>query len=232
MVVYVNQVKHYLRLTALPAGVKLNNVKLWNMEGNNQHQPRNLSPTPNISQKLNSSQAQPSSPPSTLNINPPSPSMLSNDNSQEALSTAAQSNAAFDRLLNMIPTTPTNLGGGLKMPNQTSEPSMKGDDATSHYTSTPVREGSKPMWQKQDEHQRDPHASGEASRAEPAKSVDVHNLWTQLLGAGLVSGSSTAASGLAGNKPLAIPGLETTTEEKEAEGRDGEQEDKTNQTEA
>ena len=199
------------------------------MEGNIQHQPRNLSPTPNMSQKLNSTQAQPSSPPSSLNINPPSPSMLSNDNSQEALSTAAQSNAAFDRLLNMIPTTPTNLGGGLKIPNQTSEPSMKGDEATSHYTSTPVREGSRPMWQKQDEQQQDSHASGEASRAEPAHSVDVHNLWTQLLGAGLVSGSSTTASGLAGNKALAIPGLETTTtEEKEAENKEGEGDDKTN----
>ena len=32
MAVYVNQVKHYLRLTALPGGVKLNAIKLWNME--------------------------------------------------------------------------------------------------------------------------------------------------------------------------------------------------------
>ena len=214
MVVYVNQVKHYLRLTALPAGVKLNNVKLWNMEQNQTVQ-RNVSPTPNPSLKVDNSQASiqdesvkntdsSSSLPTILN--PPSPSALANDNSQEAFTAVAQSNAAFDRLINMIPTTPTNLGGGLKMPIHTlSETSVGGDGSSQNcsYTSTPIQDKSRPNWKKENTEQpsQTPETTGQGNAGN--KPVDVHNLWAQLLGAGLVTTPSASAN-------MAIPGLDST----------------------
>merc|ERR1719323_2297626 len=63
----------------------------------------------------------------TTSQNPPSPELF-NENSQEAFSVSAQNNAAFDRLLNMIPTTPINLGGGLKMPNETKSETSIGQE--------------------------------------------------------------------------------------------------------
>merc|ERR1712018_462047 len=203
MVVYVDQVKHYLRLTALPAGVKLNSVKLWNME-ENQNIQRNPSPTPNSTTKASNSQlvvqndsgnnTDPSSPPT--NLNPPSPSVIGNDNSQEAFSVAAQSNAAFDRLINMIPTTPTNLGGGLKMPiHSTSESSLVGDSSAPNcsYTSTPVQDKSKPHWKNENiTHSSKNTETPAQSDTSSEKPVDVHNLWAQLLGAGLVSKPSAS----------------------------------------
>jgi len=238
MVVYVNQVKHYLRLTALPAGVNQNSVKLWNM-GENQNVLRNSSPTPNSTAKGNASQLvalsddptnaiDPSSP-SATNLNPPSPSVLANDNSQEAFSAAAQSNAAFDRLINMIPTTPTNLGGGLQMPiHSSSESSLVGESAAPNcsYSSTPVQNKSKLNWKNENASNLPKNTDTEMkSDTSSEKPVDVHNLWTQLLGAGLVSNPSTSAS-------MAIPGLDSistnsnkienqsATDEKENENND------------
>ena len=209
MVVYVNQVKHYLRLTALPTGVKLNNVKLWKMEGNEVLQ-RNPSPTPNVPKKLGQSQDMTQGDTSNVNLNPPSPSTLANDNSQEALNVAVQSNAAFDRLLNMIPTTPTNLGGGLKMPNQPSSKSSLPEDTTFQncsYTSTPIREAKKPTWKNELNKQLEHNTEGsESATKESEKPVDVHNLWAQLLGAGLVSNPATTTN-------TQIPGLESTITE-------------------
>jgi hypothetical protein len=215
MVVYVNQVKHYLRLTALPAGVNLNSVHLWNM-GENHNVYRNPSPTPNPSTKGNASQlvaqaddpanvTDPSSP-SATNLNPPSPSVLANDNSQEAFSVAAQSNAYFDRLINMIPTTPTNLGGGLQMPiHSPSASSLVGESSAPNcsYSSTPVQNKSKPNL-KNDNGTNSPNDTDTQMKSDTSseKPVDVHNLWTQLLGAGLVSNASNSAS-------MTIPGLDS-----------------------
>ena len=205
MVVYVNQVKHYLRLTALPGGVNLNSVKLWNME-ESQNMNSTSIPVSKSSSPQNSSQSDAvSHNESTVHSlqNPPSPGLL-NDNSQEASSVAAQNNAAFDRLLNMIPTTPTNLGGGLKMPNPTNSESSveQGEAQNCSYTSTPVIDKVRPVWTDKEKKQNPTDDSENKSSASSEKTVDVHNLWAQLLGAGLVSSTSTTNS-------FAIPGLDT-----------------------
>lgn len=139
--------------------------------------------------------------------NPPSPELF-NDNSQEAFSVTAQNNAAFDRLLNMIPTTPINLGGGLKMPNETkSETSVgQGEAQNCSYTSTPVNDKVRPVWTDTNKDQSSNIDADNQSSTSGEKSVDVHNLWAQLLGAGLVTNPSI-------NKAFAIPGLDTPSSE-------------------
>ena len=228
MVVYVNQMKHYLRLTALPAGVKLNGIQLWDMEGN-QNVQRNVSPAPNASNKAGQFQslaqndsANATTSSTATDMNPPSPSTLVNDNSQEAFSATAQDNGAFDRLINMIPTTPTNLGGGLKMPIQsTSESSSGGDKSAQNcsYTSTPVQDRTKPSWKNETgEQSAIDIGKKDQEVTEPQKSVDVHNLWAQLLGAGLVTHPSTSAN-------MAIPGLDSTANEKSPVLKDADNDD-------
>ena len=228
MVVYVNQVKHYLRLTALPGGVKLSSIKLWNMDENESIQ-QNISLASTLGNKTvnpqDSGQAVSGSKMETslpaLSQNPPSPGLF-NDNSQEAYSVAAHNNAAFDRLLNMIPTTPTNLGGGLKMPNESSSETNihEGGIQSCSYTSTPVHDKARPVWKDEIKEQNQSTDAKQMSVANE-KSVDVHNLWSQLLGAGLVSNSSTKAA--------VIPGLDAPVVEKHINEKQSSLEEKENQ---
>ena len=216
MVVYVNQVKHYLRLTALPGGVKLNAIKLWNMEEshNIQQNPSLALMTDNkeVSPKNSSQVDSGSNIDSSLltpSVNPPSPGLM-NENSQEPFSVTAQNNAAFDRLINMIPTTPINLGGGLKMPNATSESTAEQQNIQNcSYTSTPVSDKVKPVWTNEMK-EKSKNKENEIQSKDQDKSVDVHNLWAQLLGAGLVSNPSTA-------KVTTIPGLDNPNTDSKGE---------------
>ena len=217
MVVYVNQIKHYLRLTALPGGVKLNNIKLWNMDENQQNANSTSMSGSKPNSPKNSSQdgAGHNETTETTSQNPPSPELF-NENSQEAFSVTAQNNAAFDRLLNMIPTTPINLGGGLKMPNETkSETSIGQEEAQNcSYTSTPVNDKVRPVWTDTNKEQSSNTDAENQSSTSVEKSVDVHNLWAQLLGAGLVSNPSTT-------KAFAIPGLDTPSSESKGTEKQG-----------
>lgn len=179
MVVYVNQEKHYLRLTTLPEGVRPDRVRLMNLEA-----PKGTSSPSQAHQ----------------DFGPGSPPMASNDNSQDGMDGGGLNNSfenkAFDRILSMLPSSST--------PRQDKIASRR---LTSQYSSSPSFEGaiksSGPNASSEPEPADIPSSTDKSANAtSPSETpvVDIHNLWSQLLGAGLITGGASAA----------IPGLDTT----------------------
>jgi len=165
MVVYVNQERHYLRLTSLPEGVKVDRVKFRNLDGSKgSNSPVHLGP----------------------DFGPSSPPVPSNENSMDGTESGSFENKAFDRLLSMLPSP------------SAPRPNKESRRLTSHYSSSLNADGvlteSKPK-SEQTEKTTTEQASVVPPPPEPP-TVDIHNLWSQLLGAGLISGPSAAIPGL------------------------------------
>jgi pre-mRNA cleavage complex 2 protein Pcf11 len=167
MLIYVNQVKHYIRLTSLPEGVRPGHIHIEGLD------PPRAPTSPNQNR------------PTTC---PPSPPTVSTENSQDGMDSSFE-NKAFDRILSMLPSPST--------PRQNKESRR----LTSQYSSSPSFEGalknSGPVTQ---EMSLPAAPVVKPARVAPEPSVDIHNLWSQLLGAGLIGGPSSAA----------IPGLEVS----------------------
>ena len=86
-----------------------------------------------------------------------------------------------------------------------SESSLAGESSVPNcsYTSTPVQDKSKPNWKNEiATHSTESTETKVQGDGHSEKQVDVHNLWAQLLGAGLVSDPSTSAN-------MVIPGLDS-----------------------
>jgi hypothetical protein len=105
--------------------------------------------------------------------------MLTNENSMEAPEPGSFENKAFDRILNMMPSPVT------------PRPDKENRRLTSQYSSSAdgVLSESKPQATEKVAEKADPKAAA-------GPPVDIHNLWSQLLGAGLVAGGSPAIPGL------------------------------------
>ena len=165
MVVYVNQEKHYLRLTTLPEGVRPDRVGL-----------RNLYERKAGTSPLHPTQGGPASPP-----------MLTNENSMEPPESGSFENKAFDRILSMMPSPIT--------------PRLDKDKRrlTSQYSSSAdgVLTESKPKPVSAEMASSKANSTAELKPETPP--VDIHDLWSQLLGAGLVAGGQSGGG---------IPGLE------------------------
>ena len=191
MVVYVNQERHYLRLTSLPEGVKADRVKFQNLDG---------------SKGSNS--------PSHLgqDFGPPSPPMASNENSMDGTESGSFENKAFDRLLSMLPSP--------SAPRPNNKESRR---LTSQYSSSLNADGvlteSKPKSQTTETKSTE-KVSVVPPTPEP-QTVDIHNLWSQLLGAGLIAGNSAAIPGLEVSTPAKT---ETKQPKKEEPGKEEKEE--------
>lgn len=172
MVVYVNQERHYLRLTSLPEGVRPDRVRLMNLEA--------------LKGSSSPSQAH-------QDFGPGSPPMASNDNSQDGMDSGGLNNSfenkAFDRILSMLPSSST--------PRQDKVASRR---LTSQYSSSPSFEGAITSGSKVSAKPEPAEIPSSADKtvhpSSEAPAVDIHNLWSQLLGAGLIAGSSAAIPGL------------------------------------
>ena len=168
MVVYVNNCKHFLRLTSLPQGVKIGKVRLWNMDGNADERTPSPAQDPLPEAKPvqeNENSGEPEQP--QKEMTPPSTPPGTNENSQDG-----QSRTPFDRLLSLIPQEET------EKEKEDHESSACSD---SHYT-TPMREP-KPA---------EANEEGTAA-ATPKPNVDVHDLVFKLVGAGLLPSAPAGA---------------------------------------
>ena len=168
MLIYVNQKKHYIRLTSLPEGVHPDNVRINGMA------PPKAPTSPTQNRPLGS---------------PPSPPMVSTEHSQDSMDTSFE-NKAFDRILSMMPSP------------STPRPDKESRRLTSQYSSSPSFEGAlmKPdTVSHESQSSTSPKTPDLPVPAPPAPpTLDIHNLWSQLLGAGLIGDNGSAA----------IPGLE------------------------
>ena len=137
---------------------------------------------------------------------PPSPPMLLNENSLDAPETGSFENKAFDRILSLMPSPIT------------PKPEKESRRLTSQYSSSAdgVLSESQP---KSVQAENEPE-TGNSTPAKPAAvpQVDVQDLWTQLLGAGLVTGGGRPSiPGLevqAATEPVVVPKKEETADEK------------------
>eukprot|EP00096_Caligus_rogercresseyi_P003843 TRINITY_DN1758_c0_g1_i10.p1 TRINITY_DN1758_c0_g1~~TRINITY_DN1758_c0_g1_i10.p1 ORF type:complete len:698 (+),score=329.85 TRINITY_DN1758_c0_g1_i10:464-2557(+) len=201
MVIFVEGIKHFVRLTVLPRGIVPGSVKIRNMpmglgrsnlqeekeeeeieqeevmEDDEHHQP------PPFSEQSSTKMISP----------PPITSENSNGASLENMDEVGSS-SAFDKLLPLFPKSDD------KKKEDPSSENYKSREQDSHQEPPPPPFPSSRETQKPQEGEEEDSSS---------TNVDVHNLWKQLLGAGLVSGEANNGSS-AGSKKKGIPGLDTS----------------------
>uniref|UniRef100_A0A0K2T6I2 CID domain-containing protein n=1 Tax=Lepeophtheirus salmonis TaxID=72036 RepID=A0A0K2T6I2_LEPSM len=185
MVIFVEGIKHFVRLTVLPRGIIPGQAQIKNMpmglgisnvSSFNRSEDEIRSPTQRITNQTSS----PKEIEKEDNSNVVPPFLTESENSNGAsLENVDEvgSSSAFDKLLTLFPKS---LGsdGENKIDNYKSEKLMQETNET------------EPLEEPKDE------------------AVDVHNLWKQLLGAGLVSTGSDINEGLKAKK--SIPGLDSS----------------------